>query len=173
MARPPVSMAHNLTDENMMNHLAPSEGNVDQVPLNQKYVPPPTEQQVQNDIPGTSQPPPIIPPTYEFPLVDIREEVKRQVHIARQQEIQQVDQILERDRLVRENRDRLIEDSALVEKAYVPRESYTTKDPPYSPTYSLLYTNSLLPEYGDTRSHSFAPSIMQQIVPRMDPNVVM
>ncbi|GAA0140738.1 hypothetical protein LIER_02034 [Lithospermum erythrorhizon] len=55
----------------------------------------------------------------------------------------------------------------------MPRESYTIEDPPYIPTYSLLYTDSMLPEYGDTRSHSFAPSVVQQAVPRMDPNATM
>ncbi|GAA0163505.1 hypothetical protein LIER_19351 [Lithospermum erythrorhizon] len=90
-----------------------SVGNVDQVPLNKKLGTLPTEQQVHDDISGTSQPPQVIPPTYEFPMEDIREEVQRRVHIARQQEIQrQVDQILKRDRLVRENRDRLAEATA-------------------------------------------------------------
>ncbi|GAA0144936.1 hypothetical protein LIER_36039 [Lithospermum erythrorhizon] len=37
---------------------------------------------------------------------------------------------------------------------------------------SLLYTNSMFPEYGDTGSHSYAPSIVQQTSPRADPNPV-
>ncbi|GAA0142684.1 hypothetical protein LIER_03524 [Lithospermum erythrorhizon] len=57
------------------------------------------------------------------------------------------------DRLVNENRDRLAKEAVRAEEAYVNHESYTTDDPPYTPTYSPLYTNSMFPEYGDTRSH--------------------
>ncbi|GAA0152185.1 hypothetical protein LIER_37441 [Lithospermum erythrorhizon] len=83
----------------MADHLALSVGNVNQVPLNRKSVPLPTKPHVQNDITGTSQPPypPIIPPTDELPMGDIRDEVQTRVHIGREQEIQrQVDQILPR-----------------------------------------------------------------------------
>ncbi|GAA0158494.1 hypothetical protein LIER_15502 [Lithospermum erythrorhizon] len=174
MTRPSAPVTKNPVDENMANHLTPSVGNVDQVLLNKKSESLPIEQQVCNDIPGTLQPPQVIPPTYKFPMEGIREEVQRRVHIARQQEIQRpIDQILERDRLVHENRDRLAEAAARAEEAYVPRKSYTTEDSPYTPTYSSLYTNSMLLEYGDTRSHYFVPSIVQQTVPRIDPNAVM
>ncbi|GAA0140576.1 hypothetical protein LIER_01892 [Lithospermum erythrorhizon] len=95
------------------------------------------------------------------PNRDICDEVQRRVHFAREQEIQrQVDQILARDRLLRENKDRLAKEAIRIEEAYVPRESYTTDDPPYTLTYSPLYT----------RSHSFAPSIVQQTMPRVDSN---
>ncbi|GAA0153492.1 hypothetical protein LIER_11715 [Lithospermum erythrorhizon] len=88
MTRPSAPMTQNPVDENMARHLASCVGNVDQVPLSQKSVPPPTKQQVHNDISGTSQPPHVISPTDEFLMGDIREEVQRRVHIARQQEIQ-------------------------------------------------------------------------------------
>ncbi|GAA0149210.1 hypothetical protein LIER_36884 [Lithospermum erythrorhizon] len=80
---------------------------------------------------------------------------------------------MEKDRLVCKYQDRLVEEATPVKKAYIPRKSYTTDDPPYTPIYSPLYTNSMFPEYGDTRSHSFAPSIVQQTVHRVDPTTAM
>ncbi|GAA0170374.1 hypothetical protein LIER_24650 [Lithospermum erythrorhizon] len=156
--------------------MALSVGNANQVSLNQKSVSPPTDPQVQTDILGTLQPPPppIVLPTDEIPIGDILDEVQTRVYLTREQEIQrQVDQILERDRLVHEYKDRLTEKAFGVEEAYVPHESYTIDDPPYTPMYNPLYTNFMFPEYGDIRSHSYAPSIVQQTLPRVDPNVVM
>ncbi|GAA0142372.1 hypothetical protein LIER_42715 [Lithospermum erythrorhizon] len=62
------------------------------------------------DVPGTSQQPPINPQTQEFPMEDIHDEVQRRVRLAREREIQrQVNQILERNRLVCEESERLNE----------------------------------------------------------------
>ncbi|GAA0163063.1 hypothetical protein LIER_19024 [Lithospermum erythrorhizon] len=71
-----------------------------------------------------------------------------------EQEVQrQVDLILERDRLVREERERLDEEAARAEHEH-----------------SLIYTNTMLPEYGSSRTASYRPSVIHKTVPPTDPN---
>ncbi|GAA0171524.1 hypothetical protein LIER_41176 [Lithospermum erythrorhizon] len=103
----------------------------------------------------------MMPPIDQSPMEDIREKVQRRVCLARVREIQrQVDQILERDRLVLEERDRLDEEATRVEQEQRARESYNTDNPPYTPTYNPLYTSSMLPKYGDTRTASYRPLVV-------------
>ncbi|GAA0142243.1 hypothetical protein LIER_03189 [Lithospermum erythrorhizon] len=126
------------------------------------------------DVTGTSQQPPINTQIQEFPMEDIRDEVKRIVRLAREREIQrQVNQILERDRLVREESERLNETAAHAEEKLRRGESHYTEDPPYTPTYSPLYTSSMFPQYGDTRTASYRPSIVQQTVPPVNSNAIL
>ncbi|GAA0157404.1 hypothetical protein LIER_14679 [Lithospermum erythrorhizon] len=100
------------------------------------------------DVPGPSEQrgiPSRVPPVDQFPQEDIREEVQIRVRLAREQEIQrQVDAILERDRLVRENQGRLDEEDRYGKHGRG-GESYPKDDPPYTSTYSPFYTNSMLP----------------------------
>ncbi|GAA0186027.1 hypothetical protein LIER_33315 [Lithospermum erythrorhizon] len=106
-------------------------------------------------------------------MEDIHEKVHRRIRLDREQELQrQVDLILERDRLVREERERLDEEAARAEHEHKERESYRTDDPPYTPTYSPLYTNSMLPEYGSTiTASSYRPSVVHQTILPIDANV--
>ncbi|GAA0172331.1 hypothetical protein LIER_41318 [Lithospermum erythrorhizon] len=126
------------------------------------------------DIPGPSEHqgvPPRAPPVEQFTPDDIREEVQRRVRLAREQEIQrQVNLILERDRLVREEQTRLDEEARQAEQEHGEREPYLVEDPPYTPTYSPLYINFILPKYGSTRTTSYRPSVVRQTVPPVDQN---
>ncbi|GAA0184392.1 hypothetical protein LIER_31680 [Lithospermum erythrorhizon] len=103
--------------QNMADQMALCMGNTNQVSQNQNtFATPITEQQVHVDTPGPSQQrpsvPPLIPPSDQYPVEDIREEVQRRVHLAREREVQrQAELILERDRLVPKERDRLDEEA--------------------------------------------------------------
>ncbi|GAA0177711.1 hypothetical protein LIER_29738 [Lithospermum erythrorhizon] len=138
--------------------MIPSLGNVNTIPQNQNTSATPTiEQHANVDIPGPSQPPGVqltFTQTNENPSDDISEEIQRHV-----------DLILERDRLVREEHGRL--------NAEVARESHYTEDSPYTPIYTLLYRSSMFPQYGDSRTDSYRPSVVLQTVPQVDLNTTL
>ncbi|GAA0155614.1 hypothetical protein LIER_13303 [Lithospermum erythrorhizon] len=154
----------------MVDQVVPSVGNANQVPQNQNQNTSETiitEQRVQVDTPGPSQQrpgiPPMMPPIDQYPVEDILEEVQQRVRLVREREVQrQVDVNLGRDRLVHEERDRLVEKETHAEQEHRARESYHTNDPPYTPTYSPRYTSSMLPEYGHARTTSYRPSVVNQ-----------
>ncbi|GAA0152566.1 hypothetical protein LIER_11016 [Lithospermum erythrorhizon] len=134
--------------------MAPSVGNANQLPKNQNTcATPTTEPRVHVDTPGPSQRRLVIPPmmpTNQYPMEDIREEVQRRIRLAREREIpRQVDQILERDRLFREERDRLDEEATRAEQKHRARESY------------------------HTRTISYRPSVVHQTAPPADANAVL
>ncbi|GAA0138453.1 hypothetical protein LIER_42535 [Lithospermum erythrorhizon] len=110
------------------------------------------------DIPGPSETQgvsPRVPSVEQFPQDHICEEVHRRVQFVREQDIQrQVHIILEWDRLVREEQARLDKEAVRAEQEDREIESYSADDPPYTPTYSPLYTDYMLPEYGSTRTAS-------------------
>ncbi|GAA0185974.1 hypothetical protein LIER_33262 [Lithospermum erythrorhizon] len=159
--------------------MAPSLGTANQIPQNQNTsATQTTEQQTPMDMHGPSQQqlgvPPMISPIEQYSREEIREEVQRTVCLAREQEIHiQVDLILDRDRLVREERKRLDEEAAHAEHEHRKKESYRTDDPPYTPTYSPLYTNSMLPEYGSARTISYSPLVVHQTIPPADSNAAL
>ncbi|GAA0163645.1 hypothetical protein LIER_19459 [Lithospermum erythrorhizon] len=162
-----------VSNSEMANQMAPSVGNDNQVHPNTSI--PATqaaEQQRPMDIPGPSEQQPIPPkePVFEpFTQEDIREEIQRRVRLAREQEIQrQVEAILERYRVVKEDQERLDEEARQVERRYRERESFPANDRPYTPTYSPLYTDSMIPEYGSARSAAYQPSVVHQTVPPVD-----
>ncbi|GAA0174334.1 hypothetical protein LIER_27748 [Lithospermum erythrorhizon] len=98
--------------------MMPSVGNANQVPQNQNTsATQTTEHQIPVDIPDTSQQQPgIAPPIEQYSREGIREKVPRRVHLAREHEIQrQVNLILERDRLVCEEKERVDEEAVHAE----------------------------------------------------------
>ncbi|GAA0153956.1 hypothetical protein LIER_12070 [Lithospermum erythrorhizon] len=91
----------------------------------------------------SQQPPgvtPMIPPIEQCLREDIPEEVQRRVILAREQS--------SIDRLVHEEQERLDEEASRTDREHRDRESYRTDYLPYTPTYSPLYTKSMLPKYG-------------------------
>ncbi|GAA0177662.1 hypothetical protein LIER_29731 [Lithospermum erythrorhizon] len=114
----------------MADQMAPSMWNASQVRQEQNQnttVTPTTEPCVHVDTPSTSQQRPVVPPIIPLTGLSPMEDIREEGQ------------------------------ATSVEQEHRARESYHTDDPPNTPTYSPVYTSSMLPEYGDTRIASYRP----------------